>query len=326
MGKKRTSRKFDSFLSLLRSSPIRLLAFLAVLSLFLFTPGSGYYETLQLSFREPEVRATDLEIEFSSYPRLTGKQVAPNLSAEAVIAIDQESAVPLLSINERIAWRPASLTKLMTALVALDYYQLDTELLVKRLAPSRDEADMGLAVGDNLSVRSLLYGLLIPSGNDAAYTLADNYPGGIDGFVGAMNQKASDLHMEETLFVNPSGLDSPGHLSTAYDLSLLAREALKNEFISKVVAIKATRVADSTNQKSYFLRNVNQLLGVVAGVDGVKTGFTDLAGQCLITSVSRDGRRIIVVLLGSSDRFSESTQVIEWVYRNYTWEEFLNDE
>lgn len=320
--KKKKSESKRSYLQILLANKFRLAAYLSALLLFLFIPSQGYYETVQLEPHEATVRASSLEIEYAPYPRQSNGAIQPFLTARAVVAVDEESAVPLLEMNPEHQLRPASLTKLMTALVALEYYSLDDVLTVRRLAPVKDEADMGLAVGDQLTVRNLLYGLLVPSGNDAAYTLADNYPGGIENFIYAMNQKAADLSLRGTRFVNPSGLDAEGHVSTARDMAILAREAMKQEFISQVVITKNINLTDKSGKKTYILKNVNQLLGTVLGVNGVKTGYTELAGQCLITSVTRDGHTIIIALLGSSDRFGESARLVEWIFANYTWEQF----
>jgi len=319
--KKKTNK--NSFWKALFNSRMRLLAYFSALILYLLIPSQGYYETLKLEKSESKVRASDFDIDFSYYPKYRGTQKVPNLTAESVSIIDVDSAVPIWEKNPEMSFRPASITKLMTALVALETYDQKQVLTVKNLNPSKDEADMGLAVGDELLVENLLYGLLIPSGNDAAYTLADNYPTGLSGFVARMNQKAEELSMKFTHFDNPSGLDSPTHISTARDLSILAREAIKNPTIAKIVTIKASTVPDVSGKKQYSLKNVNQLLGVVSGVDGIKTGFTDLAGQCLISSVTRNGHRVIFVVLNSNDRFGESEKIINWVFNNYEWVEFV---
>lgn len=298
----------------------RYFSLLAIAVFFLFLPGSNYYETLQLEFKPPLVRASEFDnFQPSLYPQKVYNESAPALTAESIMIRDMQSAAPMYELNTNQRLRPASITKLMTALVSLEHYDLDQVLTVRQLIPATAEADMGLKIGDTITVRNLLYGLLIPSGNDAAATLADNFPGGNEQFVSAMNQKAKDLHMENTHFDNPSGLDSPTHFTTAHDLSLLATEALKNNLVASLVKTRATTVTDITGKRFYKLQNVNQLLGFTYGVDGVKTGFTDEAGQCLITSVSRNGHRIIIVLLKSQDRFGESAQLIDWVFRNYQW-------
>jgi D-alanyl-D-alanine carboxypeptidase (penicillin-binding protein 5/6) len=136
---------------------------------------------------------------------------------------------------------------------------------------------------------------------------------------GEVNRKAKDLHLENTNFENPSGVDSPNHFSTPRDMSLLTAVATKNQVISKIVATARIDIHDVSGKRTYKLKNVNQLLGKVSGVDGVKTGFTNEAGQCLITSASRNGHRVVIVIMGSLDRFGESAKLVEWTFNNFQW-------
>lgn len=294
---------------------------MAFLLFFLFLPGQNYYETLHLESKKPLVRASEFDdFIVSQYPRKTGREQAPVITAKSAMVVDLESGVPLFSQNPDAQLYPASITKLMTALVALDFYPLDQILTVKRLVSSDGEAEMGLKIGDQVSVRNLLYGLLVPSGNDAAYTMADNYPGGIENFIYAMNKKAENLHMENTHFANPSGLDAPNQFSTARDIALMSVAALKNDLISQIVATSGITLTDITGRRIYNLQNINKFLSYLYGADGVKTGYTDLAGECLVASVSRDGHRLISVVLKSQDRFADSAKLLEWAYRNFSWE------
>ncbi len=306
-----------------KSSPrwiFRLWSFGVVLLFLLFLPGQNYYETLQLQIKPPLVRATALDnFVPSNYPIKVGLEEVPTVSAEAVTVLDLESGVIFYTKNPNQRLQLASITKLMTALVALDYYKLDDILKVKRLVTASGESEMGLKIGDQVSVQNLVYGLLVPSGNDAAYTLADNFPGGIENFIYSMNNRAEQLHMKNTHFENPSGLDSQNHYSSTNDIGILARQALKAKLISTAVATYGITLTDITGSRVYTLKNVNQFLGYLYGADGVKTGFTDLAGQCLVASVSRNGHRVISVVLNSQNRFGESGQLIEWVYRNFNW-------
>lgn len=303
-----------------RKNPWRVVSLIIVLIFSLFLPGTNFLETLQLQYQPPLVRASEFDdFQPAAYPKRTYDEPMPYVTAEAVEVLDVNSGVPMVEVNPNERLWPASITKLMTALVALDYYSPEQIVTVRRLVPASEESEMGLAVGDRLTVQSLIYGLLVPSGNDAAYTLADNYPGGIENFIYSMNERAKILHMESTHFANPSGLDQAEHFTTAKDISLLTMEALKNSLISRAVATSGITLGDASGKRSYTIKNVNQLLGYVYGVDGVKTGFTDFAGQCLVSSVSRDGHRVVVVLLKSQDRFGESSKIISWVFRNFQW-------
>lgn len=321
--RKKLVKDLKSFWKTLRRDKIRLFSLVVAFLFFLFFPSFDYYGFLHLDPQPPLVRASPFDnFSVSLYPQKIYQENAPNVSAQSVVILDLESGVPLFELNPGERLYPASITKLMTALVALEYYSPDQILTVRRLAPAKDESDMGLAVGDQVNLRGLLYGLLIPSGNDAAYTIADNYPGGFENFIYAMNKKAEDLSMKNTHFENPSGLDSPRHYTTAKDLAILTAEALKNDLINKIVATYGTSLSDASGKKTYYLKNVNQFLGYLYGADGVKTGFTDLAGQCLVSSVSRNNHRIIAVVLHSDDRFADSGKLIEWVFRNYNWVSF----
>lgn len=320
MKKKNQQSSFGAFRAMLIRHPFRFWSLGVLLLFLLFLPGQNYYETLQIVPQPPLVRASPLaDFKPSPYPKKVYLENAPEISAESAIVIDFESRVTFYEKDPDMKMRPASITKLMTALVALEYYSPDAVLTVKRLVPTNGESDMGLAVGDRVSIRNLIYGLLVPSGNDAAYTLADNYPGGFENFVYSMNKKAQDLHMNNTRFANPSGLDADNHYSSARDISFLTAKALENPLISEAVATYGITLSDVTGTKSYQLKNVNKFLGYLDGADGVKTGFTELAGECLVASVSRNGHRVISVVLKSNDRFGESARLIEWVYRNFQW-------
>lgn len=242
----------------------------------------------------------------------------PILSARAVLVLDLATDLPLYQKDANIPLPIASTTKIMTALVSSEYFKQNSVLTVKdgaAVAGSR----VGLVIGDNLNFRSLLYGMLLPSGNDAAYTIAENYPGGVLGFVSAMNKKALDLGLKNTHFENPAGFDSPKHFSSAYDLAKITKEALKNPNLARIFATKQTNIVSIDKKYTYQLSNLNRLLSDVKGVLGIKTGHTDEAKENLVTYVARDGHQILTILLGSDDRFGQSTKLIEWVYSNFTW-------
>lgn len=243
---------------------------------------------------------------------------APQVTAMAAAVIDNKTGVSMYEKNPNLRHLPASTTKLMTALVALQRCSLGDVITVGSV--EGDGSQMGLKVGDRITVENLLYGLLIPSGNDAAYVLARNCGESYPQFIAAMNEKAKDLNMQNTHFVNPAGYDDTLQYSTAADLALLARVAVANPTIAKIVKIKSTVVTDVTGTRTYYLENVNKLLGVVPGIEGVKTGETDGALENLVTKTTRDGNSILVVVLGSQDRFGDSKSLIEWAFKNYSWQ------
>ncbi|OGG05040.1 hypothetical protein A2Z33_07200 [Candidatus Gottesmanbacteria bacterium RBG_16_52_11] len=242
------------------------------------------------------------------------------ITAEAIIIRDLTSGVYMYKMNSDIQLSPASTTKILTALVTLDIMNPDDVVTVNTVM--NDGMAMGLFTGERMTVENLLYGMLIHSGNDAAYALAENYPGGVAAFVDAMNAKARTLHLTGSSFTNPVGYDDPGHKMTALDLSQLASVALSNRTISKMVAIPSITVSDVTHTYFHQLKNVNQLLGKIPGVAGIKTGWTQEAGENLVTLVERNNRKVIMVVLHSQDRFGDTTELIDWVFSSFEWVDF----
>jgi D-alanyl-D-alanine carboxypeptidase (penicillin-binding protein 5/6) len=304
-------------LRLLRDPSLYFLALLLVM--FLTYPGYSYYRyinpyTHQPSFRDLPVWFSDVPL--APYPVKVGKQEVATYSAEAIFAVDVASAVPIYAKNEHQALSPASTTKIMTALISIEEYNLDDVLTVSQASFSGSL--MKLQSGDKVTVRTLLYGLLINSGNDAADVLALHYPTGYEGFLKRMNDRAIELGLRETHFSNASGLPAPHHVMSAWDLGQLAAYALRNDLFRKIVSTKETTVYGVHGQK-YVLKSTNKLLNEVNGLDGVKTGYTEEAGEVFVSTVQRKEHRIVTVVLKSNDRFGESKSLIEWGFRNFEW-------
>jgi len=225
----------------------------------------------------------------------------------------------MYSRNPDAPLMPASITKVMTALVALDYWSdLDTVIEVK----NEDRAigqTISLVKGERITLKNILAGLLVHSGNDAALAIADNYVGGYSAFVSAMNAKARALHLDHTTFKNPSGVEQYGHVTTSRDLAVLAASALQNPVIAQMVETKHIVVTDVTGEIVHDLTTTNELLGAVEGLKGLKTGWTQNAGECLVSYINRDGHKIIVVVLNSLDRFGDTTKLINWAFSHHRW-------
>lgn len=257
-------------------------------------------------------------ISLSLYPVSDGIK-APSTSAKSVVMQDVIGKSMLYSKNPDMLMMPASITKVMTALVALDYWKdLDTVIEVK----NEDRAigqTIELVKGERITIRNILYGLLIHSGNDAALALADNYGGGYTAFVSAMNQKAKELHLDHTTFKNPSGVEQYSHLTTARDIAILAASALKNPEIARIVQMKRIIVTDVPGLIIHDLETTNELLGEIPGLKGLKTGWTSGAGECLVSYIERDGKQIVIVVLGSLSRFGDTRVLIDWVYTHHSW-------
>lgn len=293
--------------------------FLAIL-VFVFVASSALAISGQIPVFKQFIPKAQEPKTFPPLPVLAAKSFFPTLSAQGVIATDLDSGITLYEKNADAPLLPASTTKIVTALVSLDAYQLDQVLTVGK-GVSVDGQKMGLYTGEKMKFENLLYGLLVYSANDAAETLAQDYPGGYDAFISAMNQKAKDLSMTNTYFDNPVGLDTDGQRSTAKDLIRASEVAMRNANFSKVVGTKNIVVTDESGKKSYVLQNVNQLLGTTPGVMGVKTGWTENARENLVTYIERDGHKVMIALLGSQDRFGETKELIDWIFTNYKWQE-----
>jgi len=256
---------------------------------------------------------------YSPLPVLSDNSDFPILSAQSVMAQDLSSGLVLYEKNSETPFLPASTTKIITALVSFDYYPMDAVLTVGQVTVPGQK--MGLYRGEQITAQSLLEGLLIFSANDAAQVLADNYPGGQDEFVAAMNLKAKQFNLENSFFVNPSGLDGNGQVSTARDLIRIAEIAMKNVKFAEMVGTKGKIVTSVDGKIPHRLTNINELIGEVPGVFGVKTGWTENARENLVTYIERDNKRVMIAMLGSQDRFGETKELINWIFENYNWEE-----
>ena len=260
----------------------------------------------------------------------------PSLNSRYAIAIDRESKAILYGKNENQKVPMASTTKIMTAIVLMENLginnnlTLNSEIEVCKQAGAIGGSRLGLKTGDKTTINDLLYGLMLCSGNDAAIQIAVSLSGSVEEFANLMNKKANELGLKDSHFVTPHGLDNEEHYTTAYELALIADYALDIEKIAEVVKTKNYTV--KINGYSKNITNTNELLGYLDGVNGVKTGFTNGAGRCLVTSIERDGFNIITVVLGADTkkfRTKDSISLIEYVYSNYevvNLEELINKE
>lgn len=277
-------------------------------------------DTFLVSLQIPPNNASVAGVQKYNIPPLNRNLPVPNLSARAILVKDLATDTILYEKQSKIPLPVASTTKIMTALVASEYFRPNSSLTVREGAGIIG-AKVGLFKGENLSFRSLLYGMLLSSGNDAAYTIAENFPGGVLGFISAMNQKANELNLTNSHFDNPAGFDNPKHFSSAQDLSIITQEALKNSQLTRIFATKETSIVSLDKKYNHNLHNLNKLLSEVGGVLGVKTGTTLGAKENLVTLIDRGGHKVLIVLLGSDDRFGETTNLIDWTYSNFTWQE-----
>lgn len=242
-------------------------------------------------------------------------QFVPQISAKGAIIMDAESKVVLYSKNPDLRFSSASTTKIMTALTGLDNFKLTDILTV--LEATNEGSVLGLKAGEQMTFENMLYALLLPSANDVALAISDNYPGGKQAFIKEMNTKARDFKLHNTHYQDPSGLEDSGDYTTPFDLARLASFALNNDNFTKVVSTK-TKTIYSLSGNIYEVENLNKLLGV-NGVTGIKTGYTQEAGQVLVTSKVEKGKTIIIVVMGSEDRFLDTGKLLDLVSNNLTY-------
>lgn len=244
----------------------------------------------------------------------------PETWASSAVVMDAETFTVLFEQNADEQRPMASTTKIMTALVALRELSPTYVMKIGIEDVAVGGSSMFLVPGEELLLRDLIKGLLIPSGNDAALTLENEFRSRGKDIIEEMNDYALALGLSNTHFVNTSGLDAEGHYSSAKDLAMIASYAMRDYTIRSAVKVVEDIVYSRDGVHGHYLRSTNKLLGVLDGVDGIKTGYTQGAGQCLVASAERNGHRIITVVLDSPDRFVETEVLINWAFENYSWE------
>jgi D-alanyl-D-alanine carboxypeptidase (penicillin-binding protein 5/6) len=239
-----------------------------------------------------------------------------DISAKAAILIDESSGRVVFARNERQRLPQASLTKIMTALLVIEHGDLDEKVEISEYAAETGESSIWLEKGEVLSRNELLYALMLNSANDAAVALAESVAGSEELFVSQMNRRVRTLHLGDTHFANPHGLDAEGHYSSAYDLASLAREGLKNPLFRKVVTTKQMDIPWSDHPWNRSLGNRNQLITRYQGARGVKTGYTNKAGSCLVGAAQRGELKLISVVLNSCDIYSDTEKLLDYGFDN----------
>lgn len=262
----------------------------------------------------------DNEVDFEDTIEVTASNVSelPKTNSRRYIVYDRISKSMIIGKNEDIKSAMASTTKIMTTIVILEKADLNETVTVSAKAGGTGGSRLGLKRGDKASVRDLLYGLMLRSGNDAAVALAEHVGGSVKGFAELMNDKAIELGLTNTHFVTPHGLDDANHYTTALELAKLTDYAMDNETFAKIVGTKSTTIY--INNQPRQINNTNELLGVLNGVVGVKTGFTNNAGRCLVTETKRNNMDIITIVLGADtkkDRTKDSVNLIEYTFSKY---------
>ncbi len=247
---------------------------------------------------------------------------APNISASAAIVMDVSTGEVLYQVNSRQQRPMASTTKVMTAILVIENADLKAQVSIDWNAARTEGSSLYVKPGEVYSVRDLLYGLMLRSGNDTAVALAQHVAGSVSNFVGLMNRKAHQLGMKQTRFANPHGLPNTDHYSTAYDMALLTRYALHNPEFAQLVACKDTTIFRPSHG-TWPIRNKNKLLWDYGG-DGVKTGYTRAAGRCLIGSATRDGRQLVSVVLNAPSMWEDTKALLDYGFGRFKNVELLH--
>lgn len=235
----------------------------------------------------------------------------PHHRSHAAILYERSTGTVLFGKNIHTRRAPASLTKVMTALLAIEVGRMDDVVTVSRKAAGVPGSSARLYTDQRIRMIDLLHGLLLNSGNDAAVAIAEHIAGSEEAFVAMMNERARELGLTNTRFQNPHGLDAPEHYSTAYDLALLTHTAMNHPLFAQVV-----RTREYVGEHGAF-RNTNRLLWSMEGAEGVKTGTTGQAGNCLVAAVSGEGMQLISVVLGSSDRWNDSIRLLQYGFNQF---------
>lgn len=241
----------------------------------------------------------------------------PTLSAESALLMEGESGAIVYQKNAHTRLPMASTTKIMTALVALELASPDTTVRVDKRAVGIEGSSIYLCEGEELTLEALLYALMLESANDAAVAIAIGVAGSEEAFVDAMNRKASSLGLENTHFANPHGLDAETHCTTAYELALIARAALQNPLLKTIVSTRKTTIPHQGTDGVRLLVNHNKMLRLYDGCIGLKTGYTQKSGRCLVSAAERNGVVMIAVTISSPDDWNDHTKLLDYGFSRY---------
>lgn len=267
-----------------------------------------YYQNSRLNqnIQALELKSVDYNIRLTDYPFLNDF-IPPDISAKSAIILETGSNAVLYSKNPELRLSIASTAKIMTALVGSEYYAPDSVL--KIITPVVEGSNLGFKLDEQYYYRDLLKAMFLPSSNEAAYAIAQNYPGGMDNFVKRMNEKAASLGLTSTHFKDPAGLDDDENYSNVYELARISSQLTKYPDLKQIVSLPQAQITDITGSHSIRFGNLNKLLGV-DGVDGIKTGTTYGAGEVLVTSKNIDGKTFIIIVMKSAGRFDDTRALL----------------
>lgn len=259
-------------------------------------------------------------LEINLIPALKHEALQPDIEAKSALIMDYDTGLLLYEKNIHEQLPMASLTKIMTAILILEHHDLWEVVTVDSDFSSEVGVRVWLRQYEKITVGDLLKALLIPSAGDAAIALADYHSGSVEAFVAEMNERARELNLVNTHFVNPIGLDADGHYSSAFDLAILSKYALHFPAFRNIVRLDEATISSVDGKFKHAFESTNYLLNSYLDIQGVKTGTTDEAGQSLI-NLARNyrGHEVIAILLNSPSRFQENKSMIDWAFRSYEW-------
>ncbi|HOZ80976.1 MAG TPA: D-alanyl-D-alanine carboxypeptidase [Candidatus Woesebacteria bacterium] len=282
-------------------------------------PTFGFWKFQNYLDSKDQTASELINFQHPQIPQVNSKQ-KPQLQAQSAIIVDSQTNQVLYSQNSDQKIYPASVTKLATAVTALNIYPLNEVITVG--SEYQEGKVMELKTGERITIKSLVEALLVYSANDAAFNLANHHSGGQSEFIKEMNLISNKYGLKNTHFTNYDGIHHPDHYSTVYDLSQLARLAIKNPVVREVVKNKNLTVVDIDKQYSHQLVSTNELLGVVPEVQGLKTGWTPEAGGCFVGLINLDGHELITVVAQSPDRFADTKNLINWLKESVVWQDY----
>lgn len=252
-------------------------------------------------------------------------QGAPSTHAQAFALIDVTSGRILYSSHGDQELPIASLTKIMTAIVAIEHGKLDEMVTVGRNAFAKEGSSLYLQLGEEMSLRNMLYGLMLRSGNDAATAIAEHIGGSEEGFAHLMNEQAKLIGLEHTHFQNPHGLDVKDHYSSANDLAKLTAYALHNPDFKEIVSTRSKKAPNPNDPWDYKWDNKNKMLRLYEGADGVKTGYTKIARRCLVSSATRAGQQLVVVTINDGDDWNDHQRLLDYGFNNFPLTDLIGE-
>lgn len=261
---------------------------------------------------------------FFLFTSLVQNIYAADISVNAIsaIAIDADTKIVLFEKNAYTPIEIASTTKIITCLVAIKCGDLNKKIIISEKASTVRGSEIGLKKGEEITLKELLYGLMLRSGNDAAIAIAEGISGSVDEFLKLMNEYALEIGLLNSNFESPHGLDSANHYSTAYDLALITAKAKEIKLFNDIVSSKDIDAGEYGFNRSYH--NINKILYLLPNATGVKTGFTGKAGKCLVTSVKIQNRDVIIITLNCTPRWKETEKISKYIEKNYEYKKLVS--